>query len=92
MAPLVSHAYHEGLMRAIAVKQREAFAAGIEFARAEGIVPASESSHAIAGAVRQARQAAQDGTSPVILIGVSGSGQLDLPAYAEYLNGNMLDA
>jgi tryptophan synthase beta chain len=92
MAPLVSHAYHEGLLRAIAVKQREAFAAGIEFARAEGIVPASESNHAIAGALRQARQAAEDGTSPVILIGVSGSGQLDLPAYSEYLAGTMLDA
>lgn len=92
MAPLVSHAHHEGLMRAIAIKQREAFTAGIEFARAEGIVPASESNHAIAGAIRQARQAAADGTSPVILIGVSGSGQLDLPAYADYLNGNMLDA
>jgi len=92
MAPLVSHAYHEGLLSAVAVKQREAFAAGVLFARAEGIVPASESSHALAGAFRQARQAAEDGTSPVILIGVSGSGQLDLPAFAEYLSGTMLDA
>ena len=92
MAPLVSHAYHEGLMKAIAVKQRDAFAAGVEFARAEGIVPASESNHANAGALAAARKATEDGTSPVILIGVSGSGQLDLPAYAEFLAGNMLDA
>ncbi len=92
MAPLVSHAYHEGLMRAVAIKQREAFEAGVLFARAEGIVPASESNHAIAGALAQARAAAEAGTSPVILIGVSGSGQLDLPAYAEYLAGDMLDA
>ncbi len=92
MAPLVSHAYHEGLLKAIAVKQRDAFAAGVEFARAEGIVPASESNHAIAGALAQARKAAEDGTSPVILIGVSGSGQLDLPAYSEFLAGTMLDA
>ena len=92
MAPLVSHAYHEGLMKAIAVKQRDAFAAGVEFARAEGIVPASESNHAIAGALAAARKATEDGTSPVILIGVSGSGQLDLPAYSEFLAGNMLDA
>ena len=92
MAPLVSHAYHEGLMKAIAVKQRDAFAAGVEFARAEGIVPASESNHAIAGALAAARKATEDGTSPVILIGVSGSGQLDLPAYAEFLAGTMLDA
>lgn len=92
MAPLVSHAYHEGLIKATAIKQREAFEAGVIFARAEGIVPASESNHAIAGALRQARQATQDGTEPVILIGVSGSGQLDLPAYAEFLHGDMLDA
>lgn len=92
MAPLVSHAYHEGMLTAIAVKQREAFAAGVEFARAEGIVPASESNHAIAGALRAARQATEDGTSPVIIIGVSGSGQLDLPAYSDYLSGTMLDA
>jgi len=92
MSPLVSHCYHEGLVRAIAVKQRDAFAAGILFARAEGIVPASESCHAIAGALHQARRATEAGESPVILIGVSGSGQLDLPAYAEYLTGDMLDA
>ncbi|GAB46896.1 TrpB-like pyridoxal phosphate-dependent enzyme [Mobilicoccus pelagius] len=91
MAPLVSHCYHEGLVRAVAIKQREAFEAGVLFARAEGIVRASESTHAIAGALRQARAAAEDGTSPVILIGVSGSGQLDLPAYAEFLSGDMLD-
>ncbi len=92
MAPLVSHVYHEGLIKATAIKQREAFAAGVIFARAEGIVPASESNHAIAGALQKARQAAEEGTEPVILIGVSGSGQLDLPAYAEYLHGDMLDA
>ena len=55
-------------------------------------MPASESNHAIAGAIAQARQATADGTAPVILIGVSGSGQLDLPAYAEFIAGNMLDA
>ncbi len=92
MAPLVSHAYDQGLISAISLKQREAFAAGVLFANAEGIVPASESNHAIAGAVREAHRATEEGTSPVILIGVSGSGQLDLPAYTEYLSGNMLDA
>jgi tryptophan synthase beta chain len=89
MAPLVSHAYHEGLIDAIAVKQREAFAAGITFARAEGIIPASESNHAIAGALRQAKEAKP---GEVIVIGVSGNGLLDLPAYTEYLDGDMLDA
>ncbi|MFV0407988.1 MAG: TrpB-like pyridoxal phosphate-dependent enzyme, partial [Propioniciclava sp.] len=92
MAPLVSHAYHEGLISAVAVRQRAAFAAGVLFARAEGIVPASESCHALAEAFDQARRATEEGTSPVILIGVSGSGQLDLPAYADYLSGTIIDA
>ncbi|HET7723437.1 MAG TPA: TrpB-like pyridoxal phosphate-dependent enzyme, partial [Propionibacteriaceae bacterium] len=92
MAPLVSHLYSEQLIDAIAIGQLEAFEAGVMFARAEGIVPASESNHAIAGAVREARRAAEDGTSPVILIGVSGSGQLDLPAYQEFLAGRMADS
>lgn len=91
MSPLVSHCYHEGLIQATAIKQLEAFEAGVMFSRAEGIVPASESNHAIAGAIRQARLAAEAGESPVIVIGVSGSGQLDLPAYAEFLSGNMVD-
>jgi tryptophan synthase beta chain len=90
MAPLVSHAYHEGLLTAISVKQREAFEAGVIFARAEGIIPASESNHAIAGALRQVR-ATPKGETPVIVIGVSGSGMLDLPAYTEFLAGTMPD-
>ena len=44
------------------------------------------------GAVREARKATEEGTSPVILIGVSGSGQLDLPAYQEFLAGRMADS
>ncbi|MCL2471279.1 MAG: TrpB-like pyridoxal phosphate-dependent enzyme [Propionibacteriaceae bacterium] len=88
MAPLVSHCYHEGLIGAIAIGQREAFEAGVMFARAEGIIPASESNHAIAGALRQIR-ATPAGEKPVILIGVSGSGLLDLPAYTDYLSGTM---
>ena len=88
MAPLVSHCYHEGLLQATAIGQQEAFAAGALFARAEGIIPASESNHAIAGALRQVR-ATPAGATPVILIGVSGSGLLDLPAYTDYLAGTM---
>ncbi len=92
MAPLISHLYHENLIDAVAIGQLESFEAGVLFARAEGIVPASESNHAIAGAVREARKATAEGTSPVILIGVSGSGQLDLPAYQEFLAGRMADS
>jgi tryptophan synthase beta chain len=92
MSPLVSHCKHEGLIDAVAIGQVEAFKAGVLFARAEGIVPASESNHAIAGAIRQVAASDAAGEEPVILIGVSGSGQLDLPAYAEYLAGNMADS
>ena len=92
MAPLVSAAYDQKLMDAVAIKQRDAFAAGVLFARAEGILPASESNHAIAGAIAHLRAAEDDGEGHVVLIGVSGSGQLDLPAYADYLSGEMLDA
>jgi len=92
MAPLVSHAYHEGLIGAISIRQREAFEAGVTFARSEGIIPASESNHAIAGALREARSCAETGEARVILIGVSGSGQLDLPAYMEFLSGAMIDS
>ncbi|AEE45790.1 TrpB-like pyridoxal phosphate-dependent enzyme [Cellulomonas fimi] len=82
MAPMVSHAYELGLMSAIAVEQGDAFAAGIEFARAEGIIPAPESTHAVAGAIAHARAATEPET---IVIGLSGNGILDLPAYHQYL-------
>src|SRR5690625_432597 len=82
MAPMVSHAYELGLLEAIAVEQDDAFRAGLLFARAEGIVPAPESTHAVAGAIEYARTAA-DGE--VIVIGLSGNGVLDLPSYGAYV-------
>jgi tryptophan synthase beta chain len=82
MAPMVSHALELGLLSAIAVDQDEAFRAGVEFARAEGIIPAPESTHAVAGAIAHARAATTDET---IVIGLSGNGVLDLPAYSSYV-------
>lgn len=82
MAPMVSHALELGLLSAIAVDQDDAFRAGVEFARAEGIIPAPESTHAVAGAIAHARAATTDET---IVIGLSGNGVLDLPAYASYV-------
>ena len=82
MAPMVSHAVDLGLMTGLAVEQDDAFAAGVLFARSEGIIPAPESTHAVAGAVQYARTV----TEPeVILIGLSGNGVLDLPAYEAYV-------
>ncbi|GEA87049.1 TrpB-like pyridoxal phosphate-dependent enzyme [Cellulomonas cellasea] len=82
MAPMVSHAVNLGLMEAVAVDQDTAFAAGVEFARAEGIIPAPESTHAVAAALAHARSV----TEPeVVVIGLSGNGVLDLPAYSSYV-------
>lgn len=91
MAPLLSHTVHTGLVEATAVGQNEAFEAAVLFARAEGLVPAPESSHAIAAAIADAKQrtAAEDSAS--IVIGLSGHGQLDLPAFAAYLAGDLAD-
>lgn len=83
MSPMVSHAVELGLMEAVAVEQDDAFAAGLEFARAEGIIPAPESTHAVAAAMEYARTSASDGE--VVLIGLSGNGVLDLAAYAAYV-------
>ena len=82
MAPMVSHALELGLLSATAIEQDDAFQAGIEFARAEGIIPAPESTHAVAAALTHARAATTDET---IVIGLSGNGVLDLPAYEDYL-------
>ncbi len=83
MAPMLSHAVNLGLMSAVAIEQDATFKAGVEFARAEGIIPAPESTHAIAAALDYARTSAADGE--VIVIGLSGNGVLDLPAYAAYV-------
>lgn len=82
MSPMVSHAVNLGLMDAVAIEQDTAFAAGVLFARAEAIIPAPESNHAVAAAIDYARTAA-DGE--VIVIGLSGNGVLDLPSYAAYV-------
>jgi len=91
MAPLVSHALHEGLISAVALHQTECFEAAIEFARTQGIVPAPESSHALAQARREALEATVAGDERVIVIGLSGHGLLELGAYEQYLAGKLDD-
>src|SRR5208282_2796515 len=66
MAPLVSHVMDLGLIEASSVQQLDAFAAGIQFARAEGIIPAPEANHAVAGAITEALRAKQEGRASVI--------------------------
>ncbi|NYG59331.1 tryptophan synthase beta chain [Nocardioides daedukensis] len=91
MAPLVSHAVHEGLIEATALHQTECFEAAVEFARTEGIVPAPESSHALAQARREALEAKESGEEKVIVILLSGHGLLELGAYDSFLSGHLED-
>lgn len=91
MAPLVSHVYHLGLVEAIAIPQTECFAAALQFARSEGIVPAPEPTHAIAAAIREAMACKDSGEEKVILTALCGHGHLDLAAYEKYLSGDMVD-
>ena len=91
MAPLISHIYELGLMEAIAVGQNECFAAGIQFARTEGIVPAPEPTHALAACVREALACKESGQEKVILTALCGHGHFDLSSYEAYLDGRMVD-
>jgi tryptophan synthase beta chain len=91
MSPLISHIYELGLMEAVAIGQQECFAAGVRFARAEGIVSAPEPTHALAACIREALQCKETGEEKVILTALCGHAHLDLPAYAAYLAGEMAD-
>ncbi|HZC69370.1 MAG TPA: TrpB-like pyridoxal phosphate-dependent enzyme [Jatrophihabitans sp.] len=91
MSPLISHLLEEGLLEATAKTQRECFAAGIQFARTEGIVPAPEPTHAVAAAIEEALRCKETGESKVILTALCGHGHLDLAAYDAYLSGSMVD-
>ncbi|PXW36025.1 UNVERIFIED_CONTAM: tryptophan synthase beta chain [Williamsia faeni] len=86
MSPALSHTVELGYVDGVAIEQQDAFAAGVLFARTQGIVPAPESTHAIAAAVDRVRDS---DTEEVVVIGLSGHGQLDLPAYKAYLDGDM---
>lgn len=91
MAPLVSKAVADKLIEPRSIGQEECFDAAIKFARSEGIVPAPESSHALAMAMREAVKAKEEGKEKVIVFGLSGHGLLDLVGYDKYLSGNIKD-
>ncbi|MBT8228339.1 MAG: TrpB-like pyridoxal phosphate-dependent enzyme [Dactylosporangium sp.] len=91
MAPLLSHVKELGLVEAVAKTQRECFEAGMRFAHAEGIVPAPESTHALAAGVEEALRCKETGEAKVILIALSGHGHLDLASYGAYLAGDLID-
>ncbi|MBO8168276.1 MAG: TrpB-like pyridoxal phosphate-dependent enzyme [Thermoanaerobacteraceae bacterium] len=90
-SPLVSQLYHDGLIEAQAYTQNDTFKSAVQFARAEGIVPAPESSHAVHGAIVEALKCKESGEAKTILFGLSGHGHFDLSAYDLYLSGKLED-
>jgi tryptophan synthase beta chain len=91
MSPLVSHLYDSGLIEAESRNQLDCFAAGIQFARTEGIIPAPEPTHALASMIAEALRCKESGESKVILTALCGHGLLDLAAYENYLAGKLVD-
>jgi len=91
MAPMVSHIKELGLIEARAYHQISCFEAGVQFARAEGIVPAPEANHAVRGAIDEALQCKREGKSRTILFNLSGHGHFDMQAYIDYFDGKLKD-
>jgi tryptophan synthase beta chain len=91
MAPLVSHIKELGLIEAKAYHQLACFDAGVQFARAEGILPAPEANHAVKGAIDEALEAKRDGRPLVILFNLCGHGHFDVQAYIDYQAGKLTD-
>jgi tryptophan synthase beta chain len=91
MSPLVSQLKDLGLIEARAYDQTACFAAGVRFARAEGIVPAPESNHAVVAAIDEALACKREGKARTILFTLSGHGHFDMGAYADYVGGKLTD-
>jgi tryptophan synthase beta chain len=89
MSPLVSHLLELGQIEAIALNQLETFAAGVQFARAEGILPAPEANHAVAGAINEALRCKEEGVSQTIFFNLCGHGHFDIQAYIDYHAGKL---
>ena len=91
MSSILSQLYHDKLMDAVSVSQTDVFAAAVEFARVEGILPAPESSHAIKVAIDEALKCKETGEEKTILFGLTGTGYFDMYAYEKFNDGNMSD-
>ena len=91
MAPLVSHIKELGLIEAVGYQQLQCFEAGVQFARAEGIVPAPEANHAVKGAIDEAIRCREEGVSRAILFNLCGHGHFDMQAYIDYFGGKLKD-
>ena len=91
MSTILSELYNQGMLEAVAYEQTEIFDAAEIFAKAEGILPAPESSHAIKAAIDEALKCKESDEEKVILFGLSGTGYFDLVAYQQFNDGIMSD-
>ncbi|TAK53354.1 MAG: TrpB-like pyridoxal phosphate-dependent enzyme [Gammaproteobacteria bacterium] len=91
MAPLVSQVVAEGYATARAYHQLECFEAGVQFGRAEGILPAPEANHAVRAAIDEALRCKREGVSRAIVFNLSGHGNFDMQAYTDYFAGKLFD-
>lgn len=90
-SPILSQLYHDGIIEAVAYGQKAVFEAAIMFSKAEGIIPAPESAHAIRAAIDEALRAKETGEEKVILFNLSGHGYFDMASYDYYFSGEMED-
>ena len=90
-SPLVSQLYHEGLIEAVAVPQLATFEAGVQFARAEGIIPAPESNHAVRACIDEALRCKESGETKTLFFNLSGHGHFDMASYDRYFSGQLED-
>ncbi|MBO7429147.1 MAG: TrpB-like pyridoxal phosphate-dependent enzyme [Paludibacteraceae bacterium] len=88
---IVSQLIKDGMMKGVDIPQLETFEAATLFARTEGIIPAPESSHAIATAIREAKKAKEEGKEKVILFNLSGHGLIDMTAYDQFIEGDLVN-
>jgi len=91
VSPMISHGINLGLFKPRSYDQLDCYEAAVQFARTEGIIPAPESSHAIAGAIEEARKAKEEGKERVILFNLSGHGLMDLRGYDLYFRGELVN-
>jgi tryptophan synthase beta chain len=91
MAPLISHVVNLGLTQPRSEHQLGCFAAGLTFARSEGILPAPEANHAVKAAIDEALKCKETGASKVILFNLCGHGHFDMQAYMDYQGGKLID-
>jgi tryptophan synthase beta chain len=91
MAPLISHLTRLGFIAPRSYHQTECFAAGVQFAKAEAIIPAPEANHAVKATIDEALKCKEQGVSKAILFNLCGHGHFDMQAYRDYMDGKLVD-